>query len=189
MNCQDIKYRISELVDGALPPGQSKEIRAHLKRCTECRREYNLLRTVAGALAELPMYEPGRQFNDRILAAIGCQPVSRQVPAWQKWSIALGLSLALIWTGVVVYALSSRLSVIDALKALQLAARPGEALSALSLYAVKLGFAVSDVLDFVFKLGSLALKDSSLPLQLGLASVIAFGLISLISHRTRIVTY
>ena len=189
MNCKEKQQQISELVDGALPADESKDIRTHLKRCPGCQHEYNLLRLVAGAVADLPQYEPGREFNDRILLALGYQPVPRQIPAWAKWSLAAAAGLGATWTGVIVYALGSKLTFVAALTALQLAARPKEALSALGMYALKLGFATSDVMEYAFKIGSLALKGSSLSLQLGIASVVAFGLITLISRRTTTVTY
>lgn len=189
MNCIELKNKISELVDGALSAPESNVVKAHLKRCPECRREYNLLRMVAGAVADLPQYEPGREFNDRILMALGHQPVTRQIPAWAKWPIAIGAGIGAVWTGALIYALGSNLSVVGILKALQLAARPKETLSALGLYAVKLGFAISDALEFIIKTGSFTLRDSSLPLQLGIAMVVAFGLVTLISRRSTTATY
>jgi anti-sigma factor RsiW len=188
MNCAEIRQRIPELVDGALPAAESRETRTHLKRCPGCRHEYNLLVLVAGAVADLPQYEPGREFNDRILLALGYQPVRWQMPAWAKWSLTAAAGLGAAWTGVLVYALGSSLSLVGALKVLQLAARPKEALSALGMYAVKIGFAASDAIGHALTIGSLALRGSSFPLQLGIATVVAFGLVTLISRPPRTVT-
>jgi anti-sigma factor RsiW len=189
MNCNEIRHAIPGLVDGALSAPESNAVKAHLKRCPECRHEYGLLRMVAGAVADLTQYQPGREFNDRILSALGHQPVARQLPAWAKWSLAAAAGTGAAWTGVVAYALGSKLTLVDALTALQLASRPKEALSALGLAAVKLGFALIDAMEFIVTIGSLALRGSSLPLQLGIASVVAFALVTLLFRRTTTLTY
>ncbi|HTY07797.1 MAG TPA: zf-HC2 domain-containing protein [Candidatus Edwardsbacteria bacterium] len=189
MDCIDIKNKLDQLLDGLLPADQAKEVRTHLKRCPDCRREYNLLRMVAGSVAALPLYQPGRQFNDRVLAALGFQPLARPAQAWTKWLVGAGAPLAALWTGLLAYVVYSRLSVVDALRVLQLAARPRELLSALCFYAVKLGFAVNDAARFAAGFVTLAVKTSSLPLQLGLASLIAFSLILLLGRRTGAASY
>ncbi|MCU0606455.1 MAG: zf-HC2 domain-containing protein [Candidatus Edwardsbacteria bacterium] len=183
MNCIEQKQKISELVDGALPAAEADALRTHLRRCPGCRREYRLQRMVADAVAGLPQYRPGREFNDRILLALGHQPVRLRLTAWVKWSIAASACAGLAWTGLVAYALASRLSLVGALRALQLAAHPQETLSALGLSLVKLGFAAGDVLAFLFKAASWTLRGSSLPLQVGIAAVIACTLVSLLSRR------
>jgi predicted anti-sigma-YlaC factor YlaD len=189
MNCQDIKIKLDELLDGALPAGEAKEIRAHLKRCPDCRRDYNLLRLVAGSVAGLPRYQPGREFNDRIMVALGYQPQTRLVPAWKKALVGAGVPMVALWTGLVAYAIGSRLTLLDALRVLQLAARPKELVSALGLYAVKLGFAANDAARMLGDFGSVALRNSSLPLQLGIASLIAFGVILMLAKQPRTAAY
>jgi anti-sigma factor RsiW len=189
MDCQNIKNKLDELLDGALLAGEAKEIRAHLKRCPECRRDYNLLRSVAGAVAALPVYQPGQEFNDRILVALGFQPQVRPAPAWKKWLVGAGVPLAALWTGLVAYAATSHLSLIGALKVLQLAAHPQQLLSALSFYAVKLGFAANDAARMISSLGGLLLRNSSLPLQLGIASLIAFTVIMMLGRRPSTAAY
>ncbi len=189
MDCQNIKNKLDELLDGALPAVEAKEVRVHLKHCPDCRREYNLLRMVAGSLAALPVYQPDQRFNDRIMLALGYQPQPQAVPLWKKWLVGAGAPLAVLWTGLVAYAIGSRLTILDALRVLQLAARPQELLSALSLSAVKLGFAANDAARMAGEFGGLVLRNSTLPLQLGIASLIAFGVIILLGRRPRTVTY
>lgn len=189
MNCIEQKQKISELVDGALPAAEAGTLRAHLRRCPGCRQEYRLLRLVADSVASLPQYRPGREFNDRVLLALGHQPARLRLPAWVKWSIVAAGGAGLASTGLVAFAVASRLSLIGALRALQLAAHPQETLSAVGMSAVKLAFAAGDVLTFLFKAGSWALKGSSLPLQLGIAAVIACGLFTLLSRRTLTATH
>lgn len=183
MNCNEHKQKISELVDGVLPAAEAAALRAHLRRCPGCRREHRLLRMVAGSVAALPQYRPGREFNDRILLALGHQPVRLRLPVWVRWSIAAAGCVGLAWTGLVAYALASRLSLVGALRALQLAAHPQETLSALGLSLVKLGFAAGDALAFLCKAAGWTLKGSTLPLQVGIAAVIACALVSLLSRR------
>ena len=189
MDCQNIKIKLDELLDGALPSGEAHEVRAHLKRCPDCRRDYNLLRLVAGSVAALPQYQPGREFNDRIMVALGYQPQKRAVPAWQKALVGAGAPLAALWTGLVAYAIGSRLTIMDALRLLQLAARPKELLSALDLYGVKLGFAASDAARMIGEFGGMALRHSTLPLQLGIASLVAFGVILMLARQPRTAAY
>jgi anti-sigma factor RsiW len=189
MNCQNIKNKLDELLDGALPAGEAKEVRTHIKRCPDCRREYNLLQMVAGSVSGLPQYQLGPAFNDRIMLALGYQPQPQAVPVWKKWLVGAGAPVAVLWTGLVAYAIGSRLTIMDALRVLQLAARPQELLSALSLSAVKLGFAVNDTARMLGELGGLVLRNSTLPLQLGIASLIAFGVIVMLGRRPRTVTY
>ncbi len=185
MDCIERRYQIAELVDGALPGAEAAELKAHIRGCPGCRREQAILQMLSAAVAALPQYRPGRQFNDRVLLSLGLRPVGRLVPAWLRWAIAGGAAVSAAWTGLVVYAAVSHMSVIGALKALQLASRPREVLSALGLYAVKLGFAASDSASALAAAVSPSLQASGLPLQLAIASVVSFGLISLISLRTR----
>jgi hypothetical protein len=189
MNCAEQKNAIARLVDGALPAAEAKQLRTHIRSCSACRREYHFLTTLAGDIAALPQYQPGREFNGRILIELGLQPIAGRIPSWIKWPGAAGAAISAAWAGLLVYALFSRISVVGALKALQLAVRPQQTLSALGLYSVKLGFAVADAASFLLKTAALALRGSNLPLQLIAATVIALGLISLLSRRSRAIHF
>lgn len=47
-------------LDDELPPAESRRVEEHLSRCTECRREAEMMRRMKTDLAELPGGEPGR---------------------------------------------------------------------------------------------------------------------------------
>jgi hypothetical protein len=55
--CHDIESRLSELVDGTLPPGELREVEAHLESCASCRgvrRDLERVRRAARLLGPVP---------------------------------------------------------------------------------------------------------------------------------------
>lgn len=54
MNCDEVKSRLGELLDGELPGDARPAVKRHLGECSACRGEYESLRSMAAALAERP---------------------------------------------------------------------------------------------------------------------------------------
>jgi anti-sigma factor RsiW len=50
MNCQDIRRRLQDAMDGRLPPAEAAAIRGHLDACGPCAEEETALRRVGEAL-------------------------------------------------------------------------------------------------------------------------------------------
>jgi len=59
MNCEEMLQRLSEFLDGELPPAQEKEVRAHLDGCPRCRHEQGVLERITTESCGLPLYAPG----------------------------------------------------------------------------------------------------------------------------------
>jgi hypothetical protein len=54
MNCDTVREKLDDYVDGGLPEGQFQEIELHLEGCAACRAEEGLLRSLLSQAAALP---------------------------------------------------------------------------------------------------------------------------------------
>jgi hypothetical protein len=58
MRCDEIRNRLSEYLDGELPPGERRGVEQHLSGCEGCRKELSELEAALGHLASLSEVEP-----------------------------------------------------------------------------------------------------------------------------------
>lgn len=70
MNCRDVRKRLSEYLDDALPPGRRADLEEHVAVCLECQRELQMWRSTRQAVAELPRHRAAKGFGDRIMRLV-----------------------------------------------------------------------------------------------------------------------
>lgn len=92
--------RLQELLDGALPAGEARALRAHLDACASCAREFAGLSSVAAALAAAPRPRLPAAFDRRVLAALRPSP-------WKARAAAAAGALCAAWSVAVAWAVAS----------------------------------------------------------------------------------
>ena len=73
MKCHDIKKWIGEYIDGELVGAVQEQVSAHLDQCVHCRKEYETMAKVWGALAELPDQKPSAAYISRFWTKVAVQ--------------------------------------------------------------------------------------------------------------------
>lgn len=92
--------RLQELLDGALPAGEARALRAHLAGCAACGRDFAGLGAAAAAVfASAPRARLSASFNKRVLAALRPSP-------WAARCAAAAGALCAVWTAGLAYALA-----------------------------------------------------------------------------------
>lgn len=81
---------------GALDPGESLRVEAHLRECPACAGEAAAWRGVAGELGRLPFPRPSRALVARTVEAVEQRLAERAERAWNR--AALGFLVAFTWT-------------------------------------------------------------------------------------------
>jgi hypothetical protein len=67
MTCRSAHRRLSEYIDGELPPNEARLLAAHLDSCLPCTRREHELRAVSEAVSALPRLEASQPVASRIL--------------------------------------------------------------------------------------------------------------------------
>ena len=108
MDCAKIEELTSEYVEGTLPAGLDRAVRAHLDACPACAADVAGVRSLCARLATLPAAEPPPFFHENVMAAVAREADSRRTlwPAFlpRLGRVALGtlaagaLAAALAWT-------------------------------------------------------------------------------------------
>lgn len=91
MSCPEIKEKLSEYIDGALPAEEEKRVAAHLGRCESCAVFLSGLREVVAEASALPAsLEPDEDLWPDIAARVRPEPGrSRRTPLrWMAWGAA-----------------------------------------------------------------------------------------------------
>jgi hypothetical protein len=70
MKCEDLRYRIPEILSGQVSPAAAERFDDHLSRCPECQNELERMRAVWERLGELPELEPGPRLRGRFYAML-----------------------------------------------------------------------------------------------------------------------
>ena len=65
-DCNEIKNLIPLYLDNALTHIDSDAVKQHLKECEDCRLEYEFLKNIINATADLPEISPSADFNDNL---------------------------------------------------------------------------------------------------------------------------
>jgi anti-sigma factor RsiW len=93
-SCDQVRERLSALLDGELAEAQEREVSAHLEDCAPCRRELALLEQLDGALGGLTLSAPGG-LAEKVLARL--QPRRRYW--WRNLALAASLVFGIILGG------------------------------------------------------------------------------------------
>lgn len=178
MNCQETNIKLQELLDGALETAEAKSVKGHLRSCPECRSEYRLLKRTATSLAGLPEFQPSREFNQKVLTALGLELQPRTLTAWAKLAIGSGLFTAATWLAMAVVAAAWLFPTVKMTGYLKYLFKPQELLTIVGMELVKLGYSVGGLLGLAAKGVKLAMHGSNLPLQFGLALAVVIVIVA-----------
>jgi hypothetical protein len=186
MECTETKYKLQELIDDSLDFQESALIKAHLKSCRSCVQDYLLLKLVAGSINSLPFPELNDNFNIGIFHALGLEHQPTGISAVVKWTIAVALSAEAAWLALAGIGISIGLTKLDPAKLYVWGKGTHHVLTNLNIYLVKAGLDLTGFLGLFSKVAETLLKGSHLPIQIAIASTIAFVIIALTSKQTHI---
>lgn len=89
MNCQRVQECFIDYQDGALPAGESAELRAHLASCPDCQREWSALQEITRKLDALPETpEPSPRLREQFYAMLDTH--QREADAPSPFALARG---------------------------------------------------------------------------------------------------
>jgi hypothetical protein len=106
MTCQDVRDRLDDHVDGALPEDEAAALALHLAGCAACRDEERSLRALLAGAAALPRERsPERDLWPGIAARLGTNVAAfpRRATVWRPATLAaaaavlVALSSAVTW--------------------------------------------------------------------------------------------
>jgi anti-sigma factor RsiW len=87
--CTRVRESLPELLEGLLDAMTAEAIRAHLKACYLCKREYDEMQATIRLLEALPFVDPAKDFAPVIMASITRQklnPFQKLLTLWKsKW--------------------------------------------------------------------------------------------------------
>lgn len=92
--------RLQELLDGALPAGEARGLRAHLAGCASCARDFAGLSAVAAGFAAAARPRLTAAFDRRVLAALRPSP-------WKARAAAAAGALCAVWSAGVAWAVAA----------------------------------------------------------------------------------
>lgn len=84
---------LTRYLDDELAPEARRRVEEHLSRCTECRREAEIMRTMKEDLSELPGRDPARE-------ASVWDAVDRRLTRPLGWILLVGGAVAILGMGV-----------------------------------------------------------------------------------------
>ncbi len=102
MTCEECREKLSDLIEGELPPESERELRAHLSACEDCARALDELRAVVSALHRLPEVEPPTELRQALRRI---PDASQQTGLWRETRrvvtvvAAAAAAMLLVWTG------------------------------------------------------------------------------------------
>ncbi|MEW6685347.1 MAG: zf-HC2 domain-containing protein [Candidatus Edwardsbacteria bacterium] len=82
MNCQEVRIKLNEYLDGELKSEETRQVRKHLRFCRKCFREFSFFRQTARLIRKLPYFGPSPLFTQRILKDLGFEFVLE--PLWKR---------------------------------------------------------------------------------------------------------
>lgn len=95
MNCNDVKLRIDDLLDGRLSSAEAREAESHLERCPDCAAELAAAAGLAARIAELPQtLEPERDLWPGVAARLDAARVARGRFGRRELAVAASVLLA-----------------------------------------------------------------------------------------------
>jgi anti-sigma factor RsiW len=184
MNCQETRNKLPDYIDQQLAVQEVADIKAHLKGCRDCQKEYRLYKLACQSVTSLPLYSPSAKFNGNVLAALGLEYKPSLFPAWSKWAAGLA-SLALMWAGGAILAVIYGISRVGLAQTYLYFKNPQKLVTAAQFAMVKAWFVLSDAVTNVQSLLGWLLKGSNLPLQAGLSFLVAITVVLVAMRRMR----
>lgn len=79
MNCERVQELVSEAIDGALAPADTRDFNAHLAACPPCRTVFGEVKESLALLGELPAVEVGADFDEAVWRRIRAEGRSAPV--------------------------------------------------------------------------------------------------------------
>ena len=183
MECQEIKYKLQELVDGSLEKDEAAAVRKHLKVCRDCATDYRLLALTAQAIRSLPLAGPGPLFNARIMDSLGLDYLPSRIRPAAKWLLGTALGLSSLWIAVLGLGLHLGLIRTDPGRIYSLAKSTVGLLADLQVIVIRAGLRLADLFGLAGKIFSTLLSGSNLPVQAAISAAISLGLMVLISRK------
>ena len=80
MNCKECESRLSDHLDGILPPAERARVAAHLRACAACSSAWKSLRASTALLRKSGRDEPPPGLEDAILETLAASPVPAPLP-------------------------------------------------------------------------------------------------------------
>jgi anti-sigma factor RsiW len=74
VNCKSVQSKLSAYLDRELAGNEMLEMRAHISYCPECRGEEDEVRTLKSLLTSMPVPEPSKGFEARLLRHVQVAP-------------------------------------------------------------------------------------------------------------------
>lgn len=101
MRCCWVRKHLSSFLDGELDGRKRREVKAHLKGCSPCSRERELLRSTWEVLGEWKDIEPSFHFKTNFWRRVGEQESSQRRPSFYprlspRWAAALVTAAILV---------------------------------------------------------------------------------------------
>src|SRR3569833_1298310 len=99
IRCAYAEGRLRALIDGELPPAESRKVLGHLEQCASCRQEYARLQMVAALLQEQELEEVPAHFSANLQVRLARHRRERQAPKplLVRWLSALRQPQARRW--------------------------------------------------------------------------------------------
>lgn len=113
MNCAAVHERLSAYMDGELSEFETIKVENHLRGCTHCADELQLLRSTAALLADLEEVTVPAGFRAGLRArleslpapavAAAVQPGRRPLSLWRRWGMPAAAAVAAVSTFLITY--------------------------------------------------------------------------------------
>jgi len=100
VSCQEVRERLSELIENELPPEARRVVEEHLIGCPDCRGEQRAIEKMIRSLGNLPAPEPPADLVARIDAAIDRLPAPGRRPTRSRITRHAVAALLVVGLGV-----------------------------------------------------------------------------------------
>jgi anti-sigma-K factor RskA len=101
MQCDDIKNRIDDYIDGCVPESDLPAMQEHISHCPDCASEVKLKQRLLHQLRNLPMPQPPPYVARRIVKERRQKQRQQQHQKWRWFSAGVGTAIA---AGLAVFA-------------------------------------------------------------------------------------
>jgi anti-sigma factor RsiW len=95
-SCAAVRAQLEALVDGDLPGGRAREVRAHLVECAGCRAHHAEASSLPHRLAAVGSPQPPASLVDGVLRRVRRERVG-PLRLWGPLAMELALSLVALW--------------------------------------------------------------------------------------------
>ncbi|MFQ6083555.1 MAG: anti-sigma factor family protein [Candidatus Aminicenantia bacterium] len=109
MKCKQVKKLLHIYLDGFLEEKKAREIRKHLEKCENCKREVEHLKNVIDLMESYPIQEPSSELSLQIKRRVRqyAENIQNQPSIfkkrWFEWQTAFAILISLILVGTFIY--------------------------------------------------------------------------------------